>query len=499
MFWQWWRKATQLTHQASDEDIIYPEVKGTVTRESIEEALRDSDDALIKELTSNGEKVVLVYLRSMVKKEILQETVFDPLDRRGDQHPLAVLRLAEPVADDQLPKVLHMITSGRTILLFMERNLILSVDTFSTNQRNVTAPESESTVLGPQDGFTESLDTNLGLIRMRIHSPHLKVKQLFMGTETRNSLVVVYMENLANPENVQRVIQRLKNIEFSGNYGLAVIQQMIEDKPYSPFPQFGLTTRPDNAVAALLDARILIMAEGSPEVSICPATFFEMFASPEDYYNRWWTASLLRFVRFGGLFVTTLLTSAYVAVLTYHPEMLPPQLLTILAESRGKVPFPPVIEVIIIEMVIEILREAGARMPTKIGQTIGIVGGIVIGTAVVEAGLASNIVIVLVSVTALLSFLPPNYLMSNAVRLVRYYFILAAGLLGVYGQMLVLAFLFAHLLNLTSLGSPYMTPVVPRRWTDMANSIIRAPMLFQVARMGMSRARKYLSRPLDEE
>ncbi|TGV26582.1 spore germination protein, partial [Mesorhizobium sp. M00.F.Ca.ET.186.01.1.1] len=290
-----------------------------------------------------------------------------------------------------------------------------------------------------------------------------------------------------------------QNVEYQGFVGLPVLKQMLEDKPYSPFPQFGLTSRPDNVAAALLDGRIIIMLNGSPDAAICPASFLEMFSSPEDFYNRWSTASLLRMIRFFGLFVTILLTSSYVSVLTFHPEMLPPALLTILSESRSQVPFPPVIEVIFIELVIEILREAGIRMPTKIGQTIGIVGGIVIGTASVQAGLASNILIVLVSVSALLSFVPPNFLMSNAIRLVRYGFILMAGMMGMYGQMLMLAFLFAHLLNLTSLGTPYMAPGVPRQWTDLFNGLVRAPMKFIVYRNRMSRPKRKQARPVGEE
>lgn len=495
---QWWRKATRKMYPKPDQALSYPGSRAVITCEAIYDALRDVDDAVIKERTVNGETMLLVFLRSLVKQEVIQDLVLDPLNEPG-MEPLARLQLADSIAPDQLPRMLHDLFSGRTILHISQRNLTLSIDTFSIRQRDISEPKNEATVLGPQDAFTESLDTSIGMIRLRIHSHHLKVKEIIFGTESKNVLVVLYMANLANPENVQRVLERLQNIEYDGDFGMSVLSQMLEDKPYSPFPQFGLTVRPDNTVSALLDGRIVILAQGSPEAVICPATFFEMFTSPEDFYNRWWTASLLRIIRFGGLFVTTLLTSAYVAVLTYHPEMMPPRLLTILAESRSRVPFPPVIEVLLVEVIIEILREAATRLPSKIGQTLGVVGGIVIGTAVVEAGLASNIVIVLVAVTALLSFLPPNFLMSNAIRLVRYAFIFAAGILGTFGLMLVMALLFAHLLNLTSLGAPYLTPVIPRRWADLADSPVRAPMFLQVARAGISRARKYLKRPLDEE
>ncbi|MFD2511447.1 spore germination protein [Halalkalibacter alkalisediminis] len=398
---------------------------------------------------------------------------------------------------DELPKLIHDICSGFTVLLFEEE--IIEISTFSAPDRAITIPDNETTVMGPQDAFVESVETNISLIKKRIRSPQLKSKSFLLGTETKNNVVMLYMENIANEENIKRVIRRLENIEFHGFIGMPVLKQMLEDKPLSPFPQFGITVRSDNTMDALLNGKIVVMMNGSPEAAILPASFLEMFLSPEDQYNRWTTATLLRMLRLAGFFISIFLTSTYVSVLTFHPEMLPPHLLRLLAESRSQVPFPPVVEALIIELVIEVLREAGARMPTKIGQTIGIVGGIVIGTAAVEAGLASNILIVLVAVTALLSFIPPSYLMSNAIRFIRYFYIIAAGTLGMFGQMITLAWMFNHLLNLTSLGTPYMTPIIPRKWTDILNTIIRAPVGFILQRTGLSRAKKDLVRPLDEE
>jgi len=230
--------------------------------------------------------------------------------------------------------------------------------------------------------------------------------------------------------------------------------------------------------------------ENSQTVMICPSSFLEMFNSPEDFYNRWTTATLLRILRFAGFFITIMLTPTYISALSYHPGILPFELLIMTMESRSRVPFPPVIEVLFIELIIEILKEAGSRMPSKIGQTIGIVGGIVIGTASVQAGLVSNTLIVLVAVSALLSFLMPNYLMSNASRFVRYIFILAAGLFGLLGQMLAFAWMLNHLLNLTSLGTPYMTPVIPRSWSDLFDSVIRFPLSYVQKRTGMSRSKR---------
>ncbi|WP_281869664.1 spore germination protein [Brevibacillus parabrevis] len=494
----WWRAQVFKVAQAKSRGAS-PSRGERITPEMIKQQMHNVDDLSSLALTINDEEVHVFFLDTMVELTQLYENVFLPLQRSDGRDPLTVLPYAQPCREGNLDLLLVNLLRGHTILFFLERELILHVNTFQVEHRAITKSESEATVLGPQDSFVEMLEINLSLLRRRLTTPNLKIVAYTIGTETQNRVAVLYLENIANEINVERVKTRIQNVEYQGFVGLPVLKQMLEDKPYSPFPQFGLTSRPDNVAAALLDGRIIIMLNGSPEAAICPASFLEMFSSPEDFYNRWSTASLLRMIRFFGLFVTILLTSSYVSVLTFHPEMLPPALLTILSESRSQVPFPPVIEVIFIELVIEILREAGIRMPTKIGQTIGIVGGIVIGTASVQAGLASNILIVLVSVSALLSFVPPNFLMSNAIRLVRYGFILMAGMMGMYGQMLMLAFLFAHLLNLTSLGTPYMAPGVPRQWTDLFNGLVRAPMKFIVYRNRMSRAKRKQARPVGEE
>lgn len=498
--WNTIRKWSEQTTKPKDkQDLSISDSKGDITLENIKQQFADVDDFVIKENQWGNETFFLICISSLVETITLQQVVINPLHSQVGAEPEGIFPISEKLKPDQLPKLVMDVCSGCTILLFKERKLILKINTFSPPQRSISSSESESSVLGPQDSFTESIQTNLSLIKRRLRTPYLKSTTLILGTEARQTISVMYMENIANQENLDRVLFRLKNIEFQGFAGLPVLMQTMDDKPYSPFPQFGITSRPDNAMASLLDGRIIFLMDGSPEVAIAPATFFELFASPEDFYNRWSTASLLRTIRFVGFFLTILFTPTYVSVLTFHQEMLPPAMLTLLAESRSRVPFPPIFEALLMEVTIDILREAGSRMPTKIGQTIGIVGGIVIGTAAVEAGLASNILIVIVAISALLSFLPSNYLMSNASRVVRYIFILASGIIGIYGQLIAFAWLMIHLLNITSLGTPYMTPVIPRSITDLGNSIFRAPLGFFFKRMGAGRVKKHFVRPTDEE
>jgi spore germination protein KA len=410
-----------------------------------------------------------------------------------------VLQTAEVIEKSDLSNIISSIAEGNTILYFHVEELYLSIKTFSAPTAAISDTDTESSVIGPQNAFTESLETNLSLIKRRIQNPNIKIQNFVLGSETNTKVSVLYMDDIVNKENLDIVIKKIEKVDHLAFNDISILQQLMDDHPFSPFPQYHETVRPDIAVSGLLDGRIVVAMENSKGVIVCPVSFFELFISPEDYYNRWTTASLLRALRFFGFFLTIILTPTYISILTYHPEMLPFNVLLNLQESRGKVPFSPFMEVLFMELVIEILREAGSRMPTKIGQTIGIVGGIVIGTAAVEANLVSNTLIVIVAVSALLSFLPPNFIMSNSSRFVRYLFIFAAGLFGLYGQMIAFAWLFHHLLSLTSLNSPYFTPLIPRKWTDLFDSVIRMPTLFLKYKPGITKAQTKKKPPVDKE
>ena len=416
-------------------------------------------DAVFKDIYVEKERVTLIYLSSLIDKLTLHETVITPLL----QSKANILQTAELIDTNDLPSIITAITEGHTIIYFHLEDLYLSVATFSPPMGAIMPTDSESTVIGPQNALTESLETNISLIKRRIQNTNLKNKNFVIGKETNTKISVMYLNHIVNKENLDIVFNKIEKIDHPGFNDISILQQLMDDHPFSPFPQYYETVRTDTTTSSLMDGRIIILMNNSKSVMICPISFFDLFVSPEDYYNRWTTASLLRSLRFFGFFLTITLTPTYISVLTHHPEMLPFDVLLNLQESRGKVPFSPVMEVLFMELVIEVLREAGTRMPSKIGQTIGIVGGIVIGTAAVEASLVSNTLIVLVAISALLSFLSPNFIMSNSSRSVRYLFIVAAGMFGLYGQMIAFAWLFYHLLTLTSLSTPFMTPLIPRK------------------------------------
>lgn len=466
-----------------------PTLEDTLATQAIEalkKITNHREDISFRKIPTNDGIVTIIHSLSLVEKMTLQNLILVPLSNHINQ----IHQLAEPVDVTDFKSVLLKLTAGHTLLHFHQTNQLLSINTYSAPTRAITDTVTESTVIGPQDAFTESLETNISLVKRRIRNPMLKNEDLILGTESNFKISILYIDDLINKENLDTLRERIDQIDYPIFTDISMLMQAIEDNPLSPFPQYYMSVRPDSISQYLLDGRIVIFMDNSQAAIVCPTTFLEMFITIEDYYNRWTTASLLRMLRFFGFFLTVMITPAYISAITFHPELLPYELLLNLQESRSRVPFPPLFEVLFIELIIEVLREAGSRMPAKVGQTIGIVGGIVIGTAAVEAGLISNILIVLVATSALLSFLPPIFLMSNTSRFIRYIFIISAGLFGLFGQMLAFAWLLAHLLNLNSLGTPYMTPFIPRKASDLLDSIIRFPTEYIKGRKGISRAQK---------
>ncbi|KQB91955.1 Spore germination protein GerQA [Geobacillus sp. PA-3] len=358
----------------------------------------------------------------------------------------------------------------------------LLVKAQKTLERALTVPEVEFSVVGPKESFIESLETNLFLLRKRIPIDRLTVKMTTVGTLSKTKVAVVYIDGIANPDNVQTVLQRIEEVEFDEIIDSSYIVQIISDNRHSPFPQLLDTERPDRVAAVLAEGKVAIMVDGSPHVLIGPTTLVEFFSSFEDYFLNWTVASFFRLIRLFSVTFSILITPMYVATLNYHYELIPKDLLGTLITSRREIPFPPILEVLFLELTIELLREAGARLPTKVGQTIGIVGGIVIGTASVEAGLTSNVLLILVALAALASFTTPVYKIGNTIRLMRFPFILFAEIWGLLGVAFCFCIIVTHLLYLTSLRRPFLSPLYPPRWRDLKDALVRLPFTSQSKR-----------------
>ncbi|KPD09281.1 spore gernimation protein, partial [Aneurinibacillus migulanus] len=324
-------------------------------------------------------------------------------------------------------------------------------------------------------GFIESASQNIALIRRYIPSRELKIKQFKIGTRGEVPVSLLYLADVVNPQLIRELENRIKLIDVDTVITTGEIEGFIEDNPYTPFPQFTVTERPDTTASHLLQGRAAVIIDRAPGALVGPMNFVAFFQTVDDYSVRWTTATFVRLLRFVAFFIAIFTPSLYIAMISFHYEVIPLQLLLSVGESRERVPFPPIIEAFIMEIVLEMLREAGVRLPSPIGQTIGIVGGIVIGQAAVQAGIVSNIMVIVVAITAISSFIIPSIEMAAGIRLIRFPMMLMAFAFGMVGIIIGMMIIIIHLLTLESLGNPYGSPISPLRISDMKDTLVRLP------------------------
>ncbi len=421
----------------------------------------------------------LTFMATLVDEQIIQQGVL-PFLLEEELKILEDIKKTVPSADIEISNdhsvIEKKLLNGYIMLtLDSEPERFAFIATQKEIVRSVSPPEIEFSVIGPKEAFVESLGQNLNLIRKRLPVKELIVEEYTLGSLSKTRIAVLYMEGITNEANINTVKQRINEVEFDAITDSSYIVQLICDNSNSPFPQLLDTERPDRVAGILAEGKIAIVVDGSPHVLIAPTTLIEFFGSFEDYFLNWILSTFFRLVRVGAVLFSLLITPIYVAVLSYHYELIPRDLLGTLVTSRRVIPLPPILEALFLELTIELLREAGARLPTKVGQTIGIVGGIVIGTASVEAGLTSNVLLIIVALAALASFTTPVYKMGNTIRLLRFPFLLFAELWGLLGIVFAFCILLTHLIRLTSLGRPFLAPIYPLRVTDLKDSFIRLP------------------------
>ncbi len=342
----------------------------------------------------------------------------------------------------------------------------------------VTKPESEKVIRGSQEGFADSVKVNTALLRKRIRSAKIRVKEVKAGVYSHTIVDLVYLEDLVYPSLLQEIEKRLEGFTIDGVMDSGVIEQLTEEEWYSPFPQFQTTQRPDRAALAILEGRVVMLCDNSPTALILPTDYNSLLKTSDDYYNRFEIASLERVIRYMAAFFALSFPAFYLAVTNFHSQILPTSLLLSFEAARQGVPFPAVVEVLLMELSFELLREAGVRLPGAMGNTIGIVGGLIIGQAAVEANLVSPIVVIVVAFTALSSFAIPNEELATAFRLLKFYMIACAAWLGLFGFLASGLSILIHLSRLKSFGIPYLMPFVAadlNGYRDERDSVIRYP------------------------
>lgn len=461
--------------------------------QQVKKMLGNSSDIVIREIQIGSAGLIhagLFYTDGLTDKPSIQNFIKELLlsDNHADldqsissqQNVLEILKnrflgVGEIQDVRDIHSLISSMLSGDVILLLDGYTQGFTIGMRGGKDRGVTESTTESVIRGPKEGFSENLRTNVALVRRKIKDSHLWMETKSIGRVTHTDVAVMYIKGIANDKILEEVHTRLDRIDIDGILESGYIEELIQDETFTPFPTVFYSERPDVIAAELLEGKIAIMVDGTPNVLIVPALFVSFTQAAEDYYQRADISTLIRIIRYVSMLIALFGPSLYIAVTTFHQEMLPTQLLIGLAEQREGVPFPAFIEALMMEVAFEILREASLRMPKAIAQAISIVGTLVIGTAAVEAGIVSAAMVIVVSITAISSFVLPAFAMSMSIRMLRFPMMGLAASFGLFGIILGFIALVLHLCSLRSFGVPYMSPFAPFIPEDTKDTVVRVP------------------------
>jgi len=435
----------------------------------------------------------LIFLNGMTDLTTINESILKPLLFEStpknnaalthefmDRITTTMLSVGEVSKSTSIQEIVDGYLSGETILLVDGCDKALLIMTADWKFRTVSEPKTESVVRGPREGFIENLLTNTTLIRRKIKSPDLVLESMKIGQRTKTSVCIAYIKGIANPLLIEEIKRRLKDIKTDSILESGIIEQYIEDAPFSIFSTVGNTEKPDMAAAKILEGRAAILVDGTPFVLTVPMVLIESFQSSEDYYSRPYFVSLIRIFRYLAYLISILAPATYVALSTYHQELIPTPLLFSMSAAQEGAPFPVIVEALGMGVIFEILREAGVRLPRPVGQAVSIVGALVIGESAVTAGLIGAPMVIVVALTAIASFAVPSQTDSGGV--LRIIFVILAGFSGGFGIMIGLIGSFIHLASLRSFGTPYLSPLAPLSVPDLKDTFIRAPLWAMITR-----------------
>jgi hypothetical protein len=458
---------------------------------------RDCSDFILRELTlgDNAVRCLVACIDNIVNKDILNNCLLKPL--MSDVPPDA-LKEASGGLSAKLKASLVYVNNidetgsfGTVVEKIMKGCCALFIDACDTalllsisewKGRQVSTETIERVVAGPHEAFVENIGINLSLLRSRIRTPDLKTEKLEVGRLSATPVIIAYVDGVADDKTVEEIRKRIKRIDIDIIPDSSFIDRFIEDETLSPFPQAVMTERPDRTMASLAEGRIAILVDGSPNALIVPVTLSDFLASAEDHYSSFYYSTFFRILRYFAFAVALLGPSLYIAITTFHQEMIPLPLLVTIARSRAEVPFPAIVEALFMELIFELLREAGIRLPQPVGPAISIVGGLVIGQGVVQAGIVSQTIVIVVAVTGIASFSIPSFNFSIPIRVIRFPMMILAAFLGMYGIIMGLLVLLIHLVALRSVGVPYLSPFAPLSIRDLKDTIIQAPIWAMVSR-----------------
>jgi spore germination protein KA len=441
------------------------------------------DDTLVTRNLQNKEdlKLYLFYSDGLVNSITLNEHIVAPLlnnhvKKNRDSIDILlnhVLQVGETKTTTKIKDIIQAITYGDTVVFVEGQDQAIILNTKSFFMRAITEPDNEKAVSGPREGFGEVLLVNLSLIRRRLRTHDLKMKYYSIGERTQTQACICYLDSLVDKKVLDELYRRLKKIKIDGVLDANYIAENIRDAKYTLFRQTGTTEKPDSVVGKLLEGRIAVFVDGSPIVMTLPYLFIENFQMGDDYFTNFFYASIARILRMTSYFFSILTPGLYLVLVAFHKEMIPTVFFLNVAAERSSVPFPVIIEMTLMLIVFDFLREAGLRMPSNVGSALSIVGALVIGQAAVDAKLLDAPVIIVVGFSAITSLLTPR--MGASITVIRLAFIAGAGLLGLYGFIMVLIVLIVHLYNLRSMGVPQLQTYEDLHYQSIKDIFIRGP------------------------
>jgi len=459
-------------------------------------------DIQLREFTihSLNKKAILLFFDTLIDQTTIENGIINPLLTNPNKESKIENIIANTSVETttKVNRCIQEVNTGNSVLFIEDSKQAYMMSTAKYQARSIENPENEISLLGPKEGFSETLETNINLIRKTCKSKDLIFETADISARAHNQVSLVYFKDLANEEILETVKERLQQIDTGALETLSLLRQNIGDHPYSLFPTISQSERPDRAIKYLNNGHIVILMENSPSCLILPSSFWSFLHGPDDSYLKLFFGNFTRILRLFSLFMTLFAYAFYVAVSSYHAEMIPPDLLLAIASTREKVPFPAFIETLLMELSFELIREAGLRVPIPIGPTIGIVGAIILGQAATDANIVSPIVIIVVALSGLCSFVIGDIELNYTIRILRVFFIIAAGTFGIYGMAILFTVLLLYLASMKTFGIPYLAPITPK-YQGSKSTILRTFIKKEKWRSGQLKPKDEIKRGTNNE
>lgn len=479
LFKELWSKIHQIHDQHHNiEDVHSDELIALKQSNLFKEISRNNDaiskiykspknkDFTIREITIGGigKKASIVFLSPIADITHIEETIIKPLLTNTDcQKELEMIIITPSLKKLYTYKeVLTEINRGNTVLFIDNSKFAFAMETGQIKARNIEKAENEVILKGPKEAFTENVLDNISLIRKKFKTESLINESITVSKKNNDEVYLLYLDDVVNQDLLEKVKKSLQSFEVDVIQNLGILEQFIEDREKSIFPTTLYTEKPDRAASFLQDGYIVLLMASSPASLVVPATFWAFFHTPDEHYLRFLFGNFTRALRGMAIFIALFTSAIYISITNYHAQMIPPDLLLAISSTRERVPFPAIIEILIMEIAFELIREAGLRVPNPIGPTIGIVGALILGQAAVEANVISPLVIIVVALSGLSSFAVSDISFNFAIRIIRFLFIIAAGILGIYGMVIIFVMGLSYMVSIRSFGVPYLAPMTPR-------------------------------------